>query len=110
MWEPAADSLLFNVFLPLIIMQAREAKNSALEAKVWIAIQTFPALEKNSIIKFMERRLFGESAPVAGLFKREIFQQSLFKVFSDCCAQNERTCDDCTFLSLADRLAKGGAA
>lgn len=108
--EPAADSLLFNVFLPLIIMQAREAKNSALEAKAWIAIQTFPALEKNSIIKFMERRLFGEGAPIAGLFKREIFQQSLFKVFSDCCAQNERTCDDCTFLSLADRLAKGGTA
>ncbi|MEO8376308.1 MAG: DUF2851 family protein [Candidatus Sumerlaeota bacterium] len=104
--EPAAESLLFNVFLPLIILQAREHKNPALETKAWTAIQTFPALEKNSIVKFMERRLFGEAVPIAGLFKREIFQQSLFKVFSDCCAQNERTCDDCTFLSLADRLVK----
>ncbi|MCC6547117.1 DUF2851 family protein [Candidatus Sumerlaeota bacterium] len=106
--QPAAESLLFNVFLPLVILRAREQKHTGLEARAWLAIHSFPALEKNSIVKFMERRLFGEAMPVTGLLKRELFQQSLIKIFSDCCAQNERTCDDCTFLSLADRIAKTG--
>lgn len=108
--EPAALSLLFNVFLPLLVLHAREMKNGALEGSAWDALQTFPALEENSVTRFMARRLFGDAPPESGLFKREIFQQSLFKVFSDCCSQNERTCEHCTFFALAERLSRGGAA
>ncbi|CAN5341547.1 hypothetical protein BH09SUM1_BH09SUM1_22940 [soil metagenome] len=100
--EPAALSLIFNTFLPLAILKAREIKDVELEKSAWRLVAIFPALEKNSVVRFMERRLFGEAGGDAGLFRREIFQQSLLKVFSDCCAQNERTCDDCTFLSLAN--------
>jgi hypothetical protein len=106
--EPAALGILFNVILPLLVLRARETKNRELERRAWAAILCFPALEQNSVVKFMQRRLLGESPATRTLFKREIFQQSLFKVFADCCAQNERTCDDCTFLALADRIVGEG--
>lgn len=102
--EPAARSVLFNVFLPLMILQAREKGDAPFEAKCWEVVFHFPALEKNSIIKFMEKRLFGESKVAVGFLKTEIFQQALLKIFSDCCAQNERTCSDCTFYALAEKM------
>ncbi len=100
--EPAARSLIFNVFLPLAILDARRSKNKTLEAKAWQVVDIYPALEKNSVVKFMERRLFGDDGLQKGLLKREIFQQAFLKIFSDCCASNERTCDNCTFLAVAD--------
>lgn len=102
--EPAARSLAFNVLLPLAVLSARRKKDKQLERNCWHLIQEFPALERNSIVRFMERRLFGESGAAKGLLKREIFQQAFLKVFADCCAQNERTCDDCTFYSLARQM------
>lgn len=101
---PAAQSLVFNVFLPLAVLYAREKGDTALEQSAWRAAVQFPALEKNSVVKFMSRRLFGDTGRELSLLKMEVYQQSLLKVFSDCCAQNERTCEDCTFLALAEKL------
>jgi hypothetical protein len=103
--EPAARSLLFNVFLPMAIVYAREKQDRPLEQNAWRLAFQFPALEANSVVKFMTRRLFSESGREKGLLRQEIFQQAMLKVFSDCCSQNERTCDDCTFLALADRIS-----
>jgi hypothetical protein len=100
--EPHAMSLLFNVFLPMLVLKAREGKDRALEAACWKALHCFPALEATSVSRFMRRRLLADSHE-KGLFDREIVQQSLYKVFSDCCALNEKTCDDCTFLALAEK-------
>ncbi len=101
---PAARSMIFNVFLPMVILKAREERRPRVEEKTWQALYRFPKLEENSVTKFMKRRLFGESETNKGLFTSEIFQQSLFKVFGDCCAHNEKSCDDCTFLALAERI------
>lgn len=103
--EPAAESLLFNVLLPMIILKARKEKNRPLESATWAVLSRFPSLEKNSVVKFMAQRLFGSTGTEKGLLKTELFQQALFKVFADCCAQNERSCDDCTFISLASKVA-----
>lgn len=108
--EPAARSLLFNVFLPLVVLKARQDKDKKLEARAWQTIDQFPILEKNSVTRFMEKRLFGETGLSRGLLKKEIIQQAMLKLFSDCCAGNERTCDDCTFLKVADRIARGEEA
>ena len=101
--EPAARSLVFNVFLPMAVLDARRRRDEELETRAWEAIQTFPSLEKNSVVRFMDKRIFGESGLGKGLLKTEIYQQALMKVFGDCCAQNERTCDDCTFFALAEQ-------
>ncbi len=99
--EPAARSLLFNTFLPLLVLQAEEDKDRRLANNAWDAMRCFPVLERNSVSRFMDRRLFGEAGAPRGLDKRELYQQALLKVFADCCAHNERSCSDCTFLSLS---------
>jgi hypothetical protein len=97
--SPAAASLLFNAVLPLLVLDARDRGDRVLEEKCWRALYAFPALERNAVSRFMERRLLGPGGNPS-LFRREIHQQALLKVFSDCCAHNERTCDQCTFLAL----------
>ncbi|MCB2155672.1 DUF2851 family protein [bacterium] len=97
--EPAARTLFFNVLLPLAILRARQEGDTRLEQQAWVVAARFPALPKNSVTEFMKRRLFGESGFDKGLFRTELMQQALFKVFHDCCAQNERACANCTFLN-----------
>ena len=96
--EPAAKSNFFNVLLPLAVLKARVERRRDLEKRAWMAIQTYPALTANSVTKFMKKRLFAESGRDQAFFRTELMQQALFKVFQDCCAHNERTCEDCTFL------------
>jgi len=104
--EPASYSMLFNLVLPLMIMQSREAKDTALERQAWQVLHEFPALEKNSVVKFMTIRLFGETGRGKAFLARELYQQAMLKVFGDCCAQNERTCDNCTLLALREQLRR----
>ncbi len=97
--EPAARSLVFNVFLPLAVLVARQEKNKELGVGAWRVIERYPALAKNSVTDMMKRRLFAESGFDKALFQTELMQQSLFKIFHSCCTSNERTCADCTFLN-----------
>jgi len=93
--RPAAESLVFNVFIPLAIL----AGDEAVAESAWRAAERFPALASNSVTDFMRRRLFADTGMDAILLKTELMQQSLFKIFHDCCSLNERTCGDCTFLN-----------
>ena len=102
--EPAARSLLFNVFLPMAILRAREQKDHALEAAAWRALHAMPALDENSVTSFMRTRLFGATGLDVLLLKSELAQQALFKVFADCCSSNERTCASCTLLSEGSQV------
>ena len=97
--EPAARSLFYNVFFPLMILRARREKDAALERNCWHAAELFPALPKNSITGFMKKRLFSDSGRDKSLFRTELNHQALLKVFYDCCSGNERTCDSCSFLN-----------
>lgn len=101
MGEPAAANLLFNVVLPLAIVEARREGDRRLEERVWRHVYTHPALEANSVVRMMENRLFGAEGAPKGLLAIELHQQALFRLFNSCCAGNERTCTDCTFLALA---------
>ncbi|MDX2177073.1 MAG: DUF2851 family protein [Candidatus Sumerlaeia bacterium] len=107
--EPAARGLLFNVALPLVLLAARERGDAATERKCWGALGRFPTLEDNSVTRFMKRRLFGDGDPREGYFATELRQQALMRVFTDCCSHNERTCADCAFLSLGERLRSAEA-
>lgn len=100
--EPAAESLLFNVFLPLVILTGDEAAGEA----AWRVVSRFPSLDSNSVTDFMRHRLFGETGMDKILLKTELMQQALFKIFRDCCSLNERTCTDCTFLNAPFRPAE----
>lgn len=101
--EPAAKTTVFNVLLPLAVVRARGAKDNRLEEQAWRALERFPALPANTVTKLMSRRLFAGEGPDKALFRTELAQQGLYKVFQDCCAHNERTCAHCTFLNPPHR-------
>ncbi|MDK2973356.1 MAG: hypothetical protein PWP23_3111 [Candidatus Sumerlaeota bacterium] len=97
--EPAARTTLYNVILPLLVLSARQDKDAVLEEVCWAALERFPALPRNSVTDFMKRRLLGDSGEDKALFRTELANQALIHVFQSCCAHNERTCDQCTFLN-----------
>lgn len=104
MGEPSARSLVFNTLLPIAALRGRRQGDATLERAAWEHLVRFPALDENAVARFMKRRLLGETDPPAGLLSLELGQQALLKVFADCCAHNERSCDDCTFLALGRKL------
>lgn len=106
--EPAARSLIFNALLPLAALKGRQERDAELEASAWEHLARFPALDENSVSKFMRRRLLGDSEPDIKIFGVEIMQQALLKVFGDCCSHNERTCADCTFVALGQKIVQQG--
>jgi hypothetical protein len=96
--DPTARSVLFNTLLPLAILAARERSDEQQERHAWIALERFPSLGPNSVTTFMKSRLFGEGGMDKGLLRTELRQQALYKIFHDCCAMNDQSCGDCTFL------------
>jgi hypothetical protein len=105
--EPTARSVLFNTLLPLAILEARQRGDLKLEGQAWTALERFPSLGPNSVTSFMKSRLFGDGGMDKGLLRTELRQQALYKIFHDCCAMNDQTCGDCTFLKPPFKL--GGA-
>lgn len=101
---PAALTQVFNVLLPVAILYARREQDRALESQAFRILARFPALDDNQVTRFMQRRLLGDDAGPKGLFGVELMQQALFRIFGDCCAHNERTCNDCTLFALGERL------
>ncbi|MDX1971412.1 MAG: DUF2851 family protein [Candidatus Sumerlaeia bacterium] len=95
--QPAARVLIFNTILPLLILKARQEKNATRENRCWEVLLVFPALGENAVTKMMIKRLFADSGLEKSFCKSELKQQALYKIFQDCCAWNERTCENCTF-------------
>jgi hypothetical protein len=92
-----ARTVLFNALIPMMLLKAENDSDTLLEGFVRKCIKFFPPLSENIVTKFMQRRIFSD----AGLARQYIFnerrRQSLFKIFYDCCNNNEVTCDDCYF-------------
>jgi hypothetical protein len=96
--ESRARSVAFNSLLPMVLVRARESKDAALEEFCWHIFDVFPPLSENVVVKFMRHRLFGTDVRAKNLLNGEKRQQALFKIFGDCCNNNEVTCDDCQYL------------
>ena len=103
MGEDAARGVLFNVMIPIAMLEARQARRPEMENFLWHQAFSFPALPGNSFVEMMEKRLFGPDGPPKGMLAREIMRQSLYRIFQECCSGNERTCDQCSFMALANR-------
>lgn len=104
--DDRAASVLYNALLPNVLLYARRRKNSALEEFVWRLHENFPALPGHSVTRFMTARLFGPAGPPPVLdFRYEKFNQALLHIFSECCNDAARSCEDCVF---AARTVSGG--
>jgi len=97
-----AAGLLFNALLPMLILHARRCANAPLEDFVWRLVDHFPSLPENAVTRYMRHRLFGAKGCAALNFKLERTNQALFHIFHDCCANNARSCDDCTLYRRAE--------
>lgn len=93
-----ALSVVFNALLPLMILTMRQDKDQHGEAFCWQLFNVFPKLSSNVVIKFMSHRLFGGHSRARTLLTTEQRQQALFRIFHDCCNNNEISCTDCTYL------------
>ncbi len=99
--ESAAKNLLFNVLLPALVARARVDKEKTLERKALELMLQFPRLEMSGLTKFMMYRLFGDLKLAKQFVNSEVTHQAMYKIFSDCCAENEQSCQDCTFKDIS---------
>jgi len=92
-----ARSILYNAVFPMMIQRARTDSDPELEKLVKRCAAIYPSLPDNIVTKFMRKRLFGDDRTARRFIFNERRQQALFKIFYDCCNNNEVTCDDCYF-------------
>ena len=92
-----ARTVLFNAILPMLLVRARAESDNSLEEFLFKCLRSFPSLPDNIVTKFMRLRLFGDDKAAKQYIYCERRQQALFKIFYDCCNNNEVTCDDCYF-------------
>ena len=92
-----ARTMLFNALVPMLLLRAREERDKSLEDFILRCIKLFPSLPDNVVTKFMRLRLFGDENTAKQYIFNERRQQALFKIFHDCCNNNEVTCDECYF-------------
>ena len=96
--EDRALSVLYNAFLPLALLHAREQNRPELETYLWRLHENFPALPENTVTRFMRRRLFGASGGMDGVtFRLEKDNQALFQIFHECCSDQTLSCEECIF-------------
>lgn len=92
-----ARTVLFNALIPMMLLKAENDSDKVLEGFVRKCIKFFPPLSENIVTKFMQRRIFSDVSLAKQYIFNERRRQSLFKIFYDCCNNNEVTCDDCYF-------------
>jgi hypothetical protein len=97
--EGRARSVLFNALLPLAILWAKRRRRRRVLEWAHAALREFPALEENTVTRFMKYRLFTTTNPPKSLFRREMRQQALFHIFTDCCDSVTTSCDQCAFFA-----------
>lgn len=100
-----ALSVLFNAVLPIMLLYARHMGDDILEKHIWRLHDNFPALQQNTITKFMRQRLFPAPVPRNGVtFRLEAQNQALIHIFHECCANESLTCENCMVRKIAQQL------
>jgi hypothetical protein len=96
--KSCAQSLVFNAVLPALFAFAREQGDTEIEDYLWKLYSVFPALQTNSVTRFMSQRIL--SALPAGTvnLRYEKNQQALLQVFYDCCQSDANSCAHCSLL------------
>jgi len=93
-----AYSMLFNAVLPIMLLYARHLGDDQLEKYLWRLHGNFPALQENTITKFMKHRLLPAPALRAEVtFRLESQNQALIHIYHQCCANSALTCENCVF-------------
>ena len=90
-----ARHLLVNAILPAMLALALSTQDNILEKYAWELYLNFPALESNSISRFMHKRLLSALPPGAVNMRNEFTQQGLLHIFYDCCQGEPESCQRC---------------
>lgn len=91
-----ALSLIFNAVLPVMLIYSEEMGDDVLEKYLWRLHDHFPALQENSITRFMRERLFPGGLSRRGVtFRLEAQNQALIHLYQECCSNTELTCENC---------------
>ncbi len=102
--QDRAMSLLFNAVMPVMFLQARHMGDDHLEKHLWRLHDNFPALQENSVTRFMRQRLFMGAPLRRGVtFRLEAQNQALIHIFHQCCANSDLTCEQCVFRRVSEQ-------
>lgn len=94
--QDRALSLIFNAILPMMLLYSQHMGDDLLEKHLWRVHDHFPALQENSITRFMRQRLFAGGPDRRGVtFRLEAQNQALIHLYQECCANANLTCDNC---------------
>ena len=96
-------SIIGNVFVPAGLALAREARDVAMEERVFTFFCALPPEPDNAIVKAMLPRVLGEAETLKMSFR---MQQGLLQMYYDWCEPNP-SCQNCGLLRYLEREAKG---
>src|SRR5690606_4570608 len=65
--QDRAMSMVFNAVLPVMLLHSRHMGDDQLEKYLWRLHDNFPALQENTITRYMRNRLFGGAPDRPGL-------------------------------------------
>lgn len=101
--QDRAMSVVFNAVLPVMLLHSRHMGDEVLEKYLWRLHDNFPALQENTITRFMRNRLFAGGPNRSGLnFRLEAQNQALIHIFHQCCANSDLTCEHCVFRRVSN--------
>lgn len=105
--EDQALSILFNAVLPAMFFYAAHMGDDLLEKYLWRIHAHFPALQANTVTRYMRGRLFaGSGVNRPGVtFRLEAQNQGLIHIFQECCTNQDLTCADCAARKRCDKAA-----
>ncbi|MCX7626653.1 MAG: DUF2851 family protein [Candidatus Sumerlaeaceae bacterium] len=96
--KACAQHLLFNAALPAVAAAARLDNDKALEEFLWQIFENFPALESNTVSRFMRDRILALVPTGTVDMQAEWMQQGLLHIFYDCCRGEAKGCEQCALL------------
>ena len=91
--------MALDVVIPLLLCHAREGGDDALERLLHGVYASLRALPHTSITRYMQGRIFRESALAKDVVRTARRQQALHQIYHDYCESHVTTCERCGLLA-----------
>ncbi|MFB0517863.1 MAG: DUF2851 family protein [Acidobacteriota bacterium] len=99
-----AATIIVNVIIPALILYARNKEHKQLENLLIRFYHWYPKLPSNSLLRFMEYRLFAYENRLKKVVNSARRQQGLLQIYQDWCSREEKVCQRCGFKRVLEAI------
>lgn len=99
-----AAAIIVNVIIPALLLYARNKEHKQLENLLARFYYWYPRLPSNSLLRYMEHRLFAYENRLKRVVNSARRQQGLLQIYQDWCSQEERVCQHCGFKRVLEDM------